>query len=148
MVVRYMTVLTQLFVTMKDILSFYNFLGKDGPRIANWLSNKSPRLPRQCTLKKYGVRDEMMINSITDFSSNKKRNYNTMAEDVVKRKNIAKSIKNEKNDLQFVQGLISIMKVNDAKKWRGRIKNDLITKIENCTQYEFNASTDNFYLGR
>ena len=52
MVVRYMTVLTHLFVTMKDILSFYNFLGKDGPRIANWLSNKSPRLPSQCTLKK------------------------------------------------------------------------------------------------
>jgi hypothetical protein len=55
MVVRYMTVLTQIFVAMKDILSFYNFLGKDGPRIANWLSNQSPRHPRKCTLKKYGV---------------------------------------------------------------------------------------------
>ena len=35
MVVRYMTVLTQIFVAMNDILSFYNFLGKDGPRISN-----------------------------------------------------------------------------------------------------------------
>ena len=101
-------------------------------------------------IEKYGAQDEMMINSITDFSSNKKRKYNTMAEDVVKRKNIAKSIKNEKDHLQFVQGLISIMKVNDAKKWsdRSRIKNDLIAKLENCTRDEFNASTDDFYVGR
>ena len=52
MVVRYMTVLTQLFVKMEDILSFYNFADKDGPRIQNWLSNKSPQHPRMCTLKK------------------------------------------------------------------------------------------------
>ena len=64
MVVRYMTVLTQLFVTMKDILPFYNFSDKDGPRIANWLSNKAPRLPRQCTLKKHGVQEEMLINEL------------------------------------------------------------------------------------
>ena len=73
MVVRYMTVLTQLFVTMKDILSFYNFSDKDGPRIQNWLSNKSPRHPCQCTLKKHGVQEEIMINSITDGLSKKNR---------------------------------------------------------------------------
>ena len=72
MVVRYMTVLTQLFVKLEDILSFYNFSDKDDPRIANWLSNKSPRHPRQCTLKKYGVQEEIMINKITDVSSKKK----------------------------------------------------------------------------
>ena len=33
MVVRYMTVLTQIFVTMDDIISFYNCSDKDGPRI-------------------------------------------------------------------------------------------------------------------
>jgi hypothetical protein len=82
MVVRYMTVLTQIFVAMKDILSFYNFLGKDGPRIAYLLSNQSPRRHfRKCTLKKREVQDEMLMNSITDFSSNKKSKYNTIAED-------------------------------------------------------------------
>ena len=70
-----MTVLTQLFVIMKDILSFYNFSDKDGPRIANWLSNKSPRNPHQCMLKKHGVQEEMMINYLTDVASKKKRNY-------------------------------------------------------------------------
>jgi hypothetical protein len=39
MVVRYMTVLTQLFVKMEDILPFYNFSDKDGPRIANWCNS-------------------------------------------------------------------------------------------------------------
>ena len=33
MVVRYMTVLTLIFVIMDDILSLCNFLDKDGPRI-------------------------------------------------------------------------------------------------------------------
>ena len=75
----------------------------------------------------------MLINSITDFASNKKRKYNTVVEDEVKRRNIAKNIKNKKDDLQFVQGLISIMKVNDAKKWRSRIKNELMGKLESCT---------------
>jgi hypothetical protein len=51
MVVRYMTVLTQLFVTMKDILPFYNFSNEDGPKIANQLSKKAPQQPRRCTLK-------------------------------------------------------------------------------------------------
>ena len=36
MVVRYITVLTQLFVTMKDILPFYNFSDKNGPRITSF----------------------------------------------------------------------------------------------------------------
>ena len=40
------------------------------------------------------------------------------------------------------------MKVNDAKKWRSRIKNELMGKLENCTRDEFNASTDGFYVGR
>ena len=71
-----------------------------------------------------------------------------MAEDEVKRRNISKSIKNEKDDLQFVHGLISIMKVKVDKKWRGRIKNDLVSKLENCNQEEFEASTKDFYMGR
>ena len=70
-----------------------------------------------------------------------------MAEDDVKRRNISKSIKNEKDDLQFVHGLISIMKVKDAKKWKGRIKNDLMSKLDNCTRDEFNASTNEFLCG-
>ena len=53
----------------------------------------------------------MLINEITDVAKKKKRKYNTMAEDEVKQKNISKSIKNEKEDLQFVSGLFSIMKV-------------------------------------
>ena len=52
MVVRYMTVLTQIFVIMDDILSFYNFLDKDGPRIQSWMSQGTPSLPWLCTLKK------------------------------------------------------------------------------------------------
>ena len=40
MIVRYMTVLTQVFVTMKDILLFYNFSDKDGPRIENMVVKK------------------------------------------------------------------------------------------------------------
>jgi hypothetical protein len=72
----------------------------------------------------------MLINSITDFSSNKKRKYNTIAEDEVKRRNISKRIKNGKDDLQFVHGLISIMKVKVDKKWgKSRIKIDLMSKL-------------------
>ena len=52
MVIRYMTVLTQIFVIMDDILLFYYFSDKDGPRIQRWISNKSPRYPLLCTLKK------------------------------------------------------------------------------------------------
>ena len=70
-----------------------------------------------------------------------------MAEDEVKRRNISKSIKNEKQDIEFVSGMVSIMKVKGDKKWRSRIKNDLITKLENCTRDEFESSTNNFYVG-
>ena len=72
-----------------------------------------------------------------------------MAEDEVKRRNISKSIKNEKDDLQFVHGLVSIMKVKVDKQWRkSRIKNDLMSNLENCTREEFEASTRDFYVGR
>ena len=56
------------------------------------------------------------MNDISGVSSNHKRKYDTMAEDEVKRKNISKSIKNEKEDLQFVSGLFSIMKVKVDKE--------------------------------
>ena len=69
MVVRYMTVLTQLFVTMKDILPFYNFSDKDGPRIQSWMSNNSPRHPQMFTLKNAEVQDEMLMNDLTGVAS-------------------------------------------------------------------------------
>lgn len=72
------------------------------------------------------------MNDITDVASKNKRKYNKMAEDEVKRKNISKSIKNEKEDLEFVSGLISIMNVKVDKEWRSRIKDHLITKLDNC----------------
>jgi hypothetical protein len=84
-------------------------------------------------IKKHGVQDEMLINDLTDFASNKKRKYNAVAKDEVKRRNISKSIKNEKDDLQFVHGLVSIMKVKVDKQWSDRNKNELISKLENCT---------------
>ena len=70
-----------------------------------------------------------------------------MVEDEVKRRNILKSIKNEKEDLQFVHGLISIMRVKYVKRWRSRIKNELMSKLEHCTREEFEASTNDFYVG-
>ena len=42
MVNRYMIVLTQIFGNMEAILSFYNFLDKDGPRIQSWMSQGTP----------------------------------------------------------------------------------------------------------
>ena len=147
MVVRYMTVLTQISVTMEDILSFYNFSDKDGPRIVTWLSDKSPQHPWLYMLKKSGSQNEMLINEITDVASKNKRKYNTMAEDEVKRKNISKSIKNEKEDLEFVSGMVSIMKVKGDKKWRSRVKNDLMSKLENCFRDEFECLTNDFYTG-
>ena len=84
-------------------------------------------------MKKHGVQDEMLINDLTDFASKKKRKYNMMAEDEVKQKNISKSIKNEKEDLQFVSGLFLIMKVKVENEWTQRFILDMITKLENCT---------------
>ena len=70
-----------------------------------------------------------------------------MAEDEVKRKNISKSIKNENGDLEFVSGLVSIMKVKVNKVWRSRIKDDLMIKLENCSWEEFESSKNAFYVG-
>jgi hypothetical protein len=147
MIVRYMTVLTQLFVTMQDILLFYNFSDKDGHRIANWLSKRAPRIPRLCTLKKYGVQQEMCVDKLLD---KKKRKFNTVAEDEVKRRNISRDIKKEKDDLLFVIGLDSILKVKVKKQWvrNSRTKKYLLSKLENCSQEEFEASTRDFYVGR
>ena len=90
----------------------------------------------------------MLINDLTDFGSKKKRKYNTTAEDGVKRRNISKSIKNEKDDLQFVHGLVSILKVKVENRWgKSRIKNDLMSYLDNCTQEQFEASTKYFYVG-
>ena len=69
-----------------------------------------------------------------------------MEEDEVKQKNISKSIINEKEDLQFVSGLISIMKVKVDKEWMPRNKDDLITKLENCSRDEFESSAKDFYV--
>ena len=57
------------------------------------MSNKSPRHPWMCTLKKAGTQNELLMNDISGVSSKHKRKNSTMAEDEVKRKNISKSIK-------------------------------------------------------
>ena len=93
-----------------------------------------------CTLKKSGAQNEMLINEITDVASKKKRKYNTMAEDEVKKRNISKSIKTEKKNVEFIYGLVSIMKVKGREKFKARIKNDLMSKLENCSRDEFESS--------
>ena len=75
---------------------------RHGPSIQRWLSDKSPQHPWLCMLKKDGAQNLMLTNEITDVVSKNKRKYNTMAEDEVKRKNISKSIKNEKENLDFL----------------------------------------------
>ena len=62
-------------------------------------------------IEKYGFQQEMLVNSLSDLGPKKKRKYNSTAEDEVKRRNISNDIKNEKDDLQFVHGLVSIMKL-------------------------------------
>ena len=94
MVVRYMMVLTQIFVKMEYILSVYNFSDKDGPKIQSWMSNKPPRNLRLCTLKKAVSQNELLINDITDVDSKNKRKYNTTEEDKVKPKNMKSKILN------------------------------------------------------
>ena len=53
------------------------------------------------------------------------------------------------DDLLFVHGLILIMKVKVYKRWRtSRIKNDLMSNLENCYRDEFKDSTRDLYVGR
>ena len=96
---------------MEVILSFYNFLDKDGLSIQNWMSKGSPRYPWICMLKRAEVQDEILPNEITGVSSKGKRKFNTIAKDEVKQKNISETFKNEKEDLQFVGGLYMILRV-------------------------------------
>ena len=71
-------------------------------------------------MKKYGVQEEMCVDKLLD---KKKRKFNTVAENDVKRRNIIRDIKKEKDDLQFVIGLDSIMKVKVKQEMAEKFKN-------------------------
>ena len=99
---RCMIVLTQIFVNMEAILSFYNFLDKDGPRIQSWMSQGTPQLPWLCTLNNSRPQNEMWINDLTGVSSKSKRKFNTVADDEENKKHISETFKYEKEDMEFV----------------------------------------------
>ena len=57
-------------------------------------------------VEKHEAQDEILMNEITDVAKKNKRKYNTLAEDEVKRRNISKRFKNEKDNLYAVSTIV------------------------------------------